>query len=132
MSLDFEELEEAIQHLQSASERMDRQKEKAERKLRKLLRKRKWRRWMMRSCCEDSEEDEARLLHGFSRGHRRGKKWRRAVRRVRAVNQKLVAFERGFMNEDGIKGREWHRNLAFAPGKYLGVSNLSVSFFFFC
>ncbi|KAH9948355.1 Zn-dependent exopeptidase [Amylocystis lapponica] len=43
-----------------------------------------------------------------------------AVRRVRAVNRKLVAFERGLIHGDGIKDREWYRHLGVAPGKWLG------------
>ena len=48
------------------------------------------------------------------------KKFRKAAERVRAVNQKLKAFERGFIHEEGIKDREWYRNLDVAPGKWLG------------
>ncbi len=48
------------------------------------------------------------------------KKFKKAVKRVRDVNQKLKAFERGFIHEDGIKDREWYRNLDVAPGKWLG------------
>ncbi|KAI0832592.1 Zn-dependent exopeptidase [Trametes gibbosa] len=48
------------------------------------------------------------------------KKFRKAAQRVRAVNQKLKAFERGFIHEEGIKDREWYRNLDIAPGKWLG------------
>lgn len=44
------------------------------------------------------------------------RKFIRAVERVRAVNQKLVAYERGFISEDGIKDREWYKHLAVAPG----------------
>ncbi|KAG2152653.1 Zn-dependent exopeptidase [Suillus bovinus] len=44
----------------------------------------------------------------------------RAAKRVRAANQKLMAFERGFLSEDGIKDREWYRHLGVAPGKHLG------------
>ncbi|KAI0053738.1 Zn-dependent exopeptidase [Auriscalpium vulgare] len=44
----------------------------------------------------------------------------RAFKAVRKVNQKLVAFERGFIHEDGIKDREWYRHLGVAPGKWLG------------
>lgn len=46
----------------------------------------------------------------------------RAAKRVRAVNQKLMAFERGFLSEDGIKDREWYRHLGVAPGKHLGYA----------
>lgn len=44
----------------------------------------------------------------------------RAAKRVRVANQKLVAFERGFLSEDGIKNREWYKHLGVAPGKHLG------------
>jgi N-acetylated-alpha-linked acidic dipeptidase len=44
----------------------------------------------------------------------------KAVKRVRAVNQKLAAFERGFISKDGIPEREWYRHLGVAPGKWLG------------
>ncbi|CCM04880.1 uncharacterized protein FIBRA_07074 [Fibroporia radiculosa] len=44
----------------------------------------------------------------------------RAVKRVRAANKKLVAFERGFIHPDGIRDREWYRHLGVAPGKWLG------------
>ncbi|THH03312.1 hypothetical protein EW145_g6362 [Phellinidium pouzarii] len=43
-----------------------------------------------------------------------------AVKRVRLANSKLVAFERGFIHEGGIIGREWYRHLCVAPGKWLG------------
>ncbi|KAG1884088.1 Zn-dependent exopeptidase [Suillus subluteus] len=46
----------------------------------------------------------------------------RAAKRVRIANQKLVAFERGFLSEDGIKDREWYRHLGVAPGKHLGYA----------
>ncbi|KAJ7484085.1 Zn-dependent exopeptidase [Mycena galericulata] len=49
-----------------------------------------------------------------------GAKLRKAVRRIRAVNKKLIGFEKGFISEDGIPDREWYRHLAIAPGKWLG------------
>ncbi|EKM59322.1 uncharacterized protein PHACADRAFT_249741 [Phanerochaete carnosa HHB-10118-sp] len=48
------------------------------------------------------------------------KKLKKAVKRVRKANQKLVAFERGFISKDGIKDREWYKHLGVAPGKWLG------------
>ncbi|KAI0747310.1 Zn-dependent exopeptidase [Irpex lacteus] len=48
------------------------------------------------------------------------KKLREAVKRIRAVNAKLVAYERGFISEEGIKDREWYKHLVVAPGKWLG------------
>ncbi|KAJ6539618.1 hypothetical protein B0H19DRAFT_1179844 [Mycena capillaripes] len=45
---------------------------------------------------------------------------RKAVRRIRAVNKKLISFEKGFISKDGIPDREWYKHLAIAPGKWLG------------
>jgi N-acetylated-alpha-linked acidic dipeptidase len=46
----------------------------------------------------------------------------KAVKRVKTINQKLIAFERGFISEEGIPDREWYRHLGVAPGKWLGES----------
>ncbi|KAH8113339.1 Zn-dependent exopeptidase [Phellopilus nigrolimitatus] len=43
-----------------------------------------------------------------------------AAKRVQEANKKLVAFERGFISEEGVKDREWYRHLGVAPGKWLG------------
>ena len=53
------------------------------------------------------------------------KRFRKAVERVRAANKKLASFERGFIHEEGIKDREWYRNLDVAPGKWLGERYVS-------
>ncbi|KAJ6539630.1 hypothetical protein B0H19DRAFT_1179879 [Mycena capillaripes] len=45
---------------------------------------------------------------------------RKAVQRIRAVNMKLIGFEKGFISKDGIPEREWYKHLAIAPGKWLG------------
>ena len=44
----------------------------------------------------------------------------KAAKRVSRANKKLVAFERGFISEEGIKDREWYKHLGVAPGKWLG------------
>ncbi|KAJ3853593.1 Zn-dependent exopeptidase, partial [Lentinula lateritia] len=44
----------------------------------------------------------------------------RAAKRVSRANRKLFLFERGFIDEGGIKDREWYRHLGVAPGKWLG------------
>ncbi|KAE9396298.1 Zn-dependent exopeptidase [Gymnopus androsaceus JB14] len=44
----------------------------------------------------------------------------RAAKRVSRANRKLISFERGFIDEAGIKDREWYRHLGVAPGKWLG------------
>ncbi|KAJ7230606.1 Zn-dependent exopeptidase [Mycena pura] len=47
-------------------------------------------------------------------------KFMKAARRVTKANKKLAAFERGFIDEAGIKGREWYRHKVVAPGRWLG------------
>jgi N-acetylated-alpha-linked acidic dipeptidase len=82
---------------------------------------------------EQRERKEGRLGYGYelvryrtdlsliSTLHRYpSRRFIKAVKRVRAVNQKLVAFERGFISEGGIPEREWYRHLGVAPGKWLG------------
>lgn len=44
-----------------------------------------------------------------------------AAKRVGEVNQKLIAFERGFISTEGIRDREWYKHLGVAPGKWLGM-----------
>ncbi|KAG8926201.1 hypothetical protein FRC01_009216 [Tulasnella sp. 417] len=44
----------------------------------------------------------------------------KAAQAVIAINKKLSSFERGFINPEGIKDREWYRNLVVAPGKWTG------------
>ncbi|KAG6873768.1 hypothetical protein C0995_011587 [Termitomyces sp. Mi166 len=48
------------------------------------------------------------------------KKLIKAAKRVVKVNKKIIAFERGFISEGGIKDREWYKHLGVAPGKWLG------------
>ena len=52
--------------------------------------------------------------------HSHWKKLIKAAKHVHNVNKKLIAFEQGFISEDGIKDREWYRHLGVAPGKWLG------------
>lgn len=48
------------------------------------------------------------------------RKFIEAARRLGRANKKLIAFERGFISEVGIKDREWYKHLGVAPGKWLG------------
>ncbi len=65
--------------------------------------------------------EEAIALHKHKHQKRfPHKKFKKAAKRVREVNTKLKLFERGFIHEDGIRDREWYRNLDVAPGKWLG------------
>ncbi|KAG1854106.1 Zn-dependent exopeptidase [Suillus tomentosus] len=74
--------------------------------------------WM--SSMTESSFSEAHICE--SRGKGPLSDFIQAAKRVRAANQKLMAFERGFISEDGIKDREWYRHLGVAPGKHLGYA----------
>ncbi|KAG7095262.1 hypothetical protein E1B28_006035 [Marasmius oreades] len=72
-----------------------------------------------------NHEQGVDLGHGCGHRHPHWPGWliRRlihAVKRVRAVNQKLIAFERGFISEEGLPGRAWYKHLGVAPGLWLG------------
>ncbi|KAI4526580.1 Zn-dependent exopeptidase [Schizophyllum commune Loenen D] len=44
----------------------------------------------------------------------------KVLKEIRAVNSKLLAFERGFISPYGLKDREWYQHLLVAPGKWTG------------
>jgi N-acetylated-alpha-linked acidic dipeptidase len=71
-----------------------------------------------------NETDEDELLPPWL--PRPIKKFIEAARRLGRSNKKLIAFERGFISEDGIKEREWYKHLGVAPGKWLGKSSTFV------
>lgn len=50
----------------------------------------------------------------------------KAAQVVLAINAKLSSFERGFISEEGIKEREWYRNLIVAPGKWTGMQTIPL------
>lgn len=72
------------------------------------------------------EQQEKRACNMDDKRKRLHKKLLKAVKRVRAANKKLVAFERGLISEEGIKDREWYKHLGVAPGKWLGAYCRSV------
>ncbi|KAJ1300407.1 hypothetical protein OPQ81_005227 [Rhizoctonia solani] len=42
------------------------------------------------------------------------------IKDTHSVNKRLSNFERGFISQDGLPGREWYRHLIVAPGKWIG------------
>lgn len=80
--------------------------------------------WAAVSAGDDEVLEALQREHGHGKKGRHGgalKEFIRAAMRVRKANQKLIAFERGFIDEAGIKDREWYRHLGVAPGKWLGT-----------
>ncbi|CDO73739.1 hypothetical protein BN946_scf185015.g67 [Trametes cinnabarina] len=104
--------------------RAGRREEEAERKFKELLHKIP--RWYVSVLgSEDSSrlpEWLRRLLEVVYGPLPKGpvRRFIKAAQRVQRANAKLVAFERGFISEEGIEGREWYRHLGVAPGKWLG------------
>lgn len=62
----------------------------------------------------DREIESIRRTYSGERGHCKKKQWKELRKRVWKVNEKLRGFENGFIDEKGIKGREWYRNLVVA------------------
>jgi N-acetylated-alpha-linked acidic dipeptidase len=143
-------LREAIAKLQDASFKLDEEKAAAEEAFHKALKKigrlrnprvvRRVIRWIKEHLgigaqeVQDLRFDALQWMSsvtessfsetGAYKSHGKGplRDFIQAVKRVRVANQKLVAFERGFLSEGGIKDREWYRHLAVAPGKHLGYA----------
>ncbi|KZO93188.1 Zn-dependent exopeptidase [Calocera viscosa TUFC12733] len=44
----------------------------------------------------------------------------RAAKRVRKINKQLMGFERAFISPQGLRHREWYKNVLVAPGIWLG------------
>lgn len=115
LSVDFSSLRKSIDKVQAASLKLDSEKAIAEKNFRDLLDKLPkgtgdkgilgWIKW---------------LVHRPKFPYR---EWLKAMKRVQKANDKLVAFEKGFISQEGIKDREWYRHLGVAPGKWLGQSN---------
>ncbi|KAI8969813.1 hypothetical protein BDB01DRAFT_731867 [Pilobolus umbonatus] len=47
-------------------------------------------------------------------------KW---MKRVEKMNARLTEFERGFLDPDGIRDREWFKHVIYAPGLWTGYSS---------
>ncbi|KAI8331967.1 hypothetical protein EDC96DRAFT_451662 [Choanephora cucurbitarum] len=71
---------------------------------------------------ESLKQIQIKLKHfidGTDADQKLSSKW---AKRVEKMNQRLTMFERGFIDEDGVKGREWYKHLVYAPGLWTGYS----------
>ncbi|EIM89795.1 Zn-dependent exopeptidase [Stereum hirsutum FP-91666 SS1] len=76
-----------------------------------------------RSCAKDMHAGGAMLKdHTYMHMRVPGRKFAKAAREVQKINHKLASFERGFIVEDGLVGREWYKNIAIAPAKLDGYA----------
>lgn len=46
---------------------------------------------------------------------------KRLMRKLRSINLRKMAFERGFIAKEGLPRRQWYKHLGVAPGENLGV-----------
>ncbi|TBU36364.1 hypothetical protein BD309DRAFT_878495, partial [Dichomitus squalens] len=49
------------------------------------------------------------------------RKFFKAMERVQTANAKLIAFEHGFISEEGVEDRKWYTHLGVALGKWQGT-----------
>ncbi|KAK2466075.1 hypothetical protein APHAL10511_001717 [Amanita phalloides] len=135
-------LRKSITKLQNVSIKLDKEKSKAEKRFRKLLRKisrhghhcHKFYCWIgkllgldlghftaLEARAMSWEDAFDRLWDEFDDNNDNAwSKLVRAAKHVHSLNKKLIAFERGFISEGGIKDREWYKHLGVAPGRWLG------------
>ncbi|KAI0638366.1 Zn-dependent exopeptidase [Trametes polyzona] len=113
LSPDFARLHEAMDHVKLGSDVLDRYKRDAEESLDRTLREQPCYNRRGASCWLAKLLD--RLLGSPKRRRLFWATWH-----VRQANERLMRFERGFISEDGLEGREWYRHLGVAPGKWLG------------
>ncbi|RCI05118.1 hypothetical protein CU098_010920 [Rhizopus stolonifer] len=45
------------------------------------------------------------------------------LKRINQANNRLTFFERGFIDQEGLKGREWFKHVVYAPGLWTGYSS---------
>ncbi|EJT97553.1 Zn-dependent exopeptidase [Dacryopinax primogenitus] len=116
---DFSALRESISSLQTASVALDNEKVTAESELLKELKKLKHR---PHACLAKLGNFLKRLLgmHPEPAQVRVPKALLKAVKRVRRVNKQLSSFERAFISPEGLRHREWYKNVLVAPGLWLG------------
>ncbi|KAI7884133.1 uncharacterized protein EV154DRAFT_428000 [Mucor mucedo] len=58
-------------------------------------------------------------LRHFQGEQQMSAKW---AKRVEKMNARLMGFERGFLDEEGITGRTWFKHVVYAPGLWTGYS----------
>jgi hypothetical protein len=71
---------------------------------------------------EESLVQIQQKLKHFNNGDDDQKMSEKWAKRVEKINDRLTAFERGFIDPEGIKGREWYKHVVYAPGLWTGYS----------
>ncbi|RCH90260.1 hypothetical protein CU098_009333 [Rhizopus stolonifer] len=61
-----------------------------------------------------------RFVDGENGDQKLSAKW---SKRVEKMNERLTTFERGLIDGEGIKGREWYKHVVYAPGLWTGYTS---------
>ncbi|CCO37442.1 hypothetical protein BN14_11598 [Rhizoctonia solani AG-1 IB] len=111
---DVTPLRNAIKEVQAASKNLDRYKSETTAKLNEYIDR-----------SEENNHQGARraLYQAFDSSDHKGTLapgLAKLISDTRLINEKLSNFERGFISEAGLPGREWYRHMIVAPGKLVG------------
>ncbi|KAK0564707.1 Vacuolar protein sorting-associated protein 70 [Tilletia horrida] len=122
-AVDFHPLQKAVDKVQRAARKWENDKHRAEKKLGHLFRhhgreqehlaRKEAKKKSGKPCGQLHKHHEAGSLGFFD-------KIKEVYRLVRSVNKRAQSFERGFISEEGLVGREWYKHLGVAPGRWLG------------
>lgn len=124
MTVDLAPLRSTVEALQLVSLELDDAKAKAEARLRKLIRK--WekrvarRHWISSKWCQiknlfgdagacDDEGIDIGVRMTMTMRAKHARMLMKAAEDVKRINKKLAGFERGFIVEEGLGGREWYK-----------------------
>ncbi|KDN35445.1 hypothetical protein RSAG8_11583, partial [Rhizoctonia solani AG-8 WAC10335] len=111
---DITQLRDAIKKVQEASKNLDLHKAQVHGRLHDYINR-----------TRDSNKQDARALvqqalGSFSSERSGTAELKELLGEIRSINKKLFNFERGFISEAGLPGREWYRHMIVAPGKWIG------------
>ncbi|GJJ12915.1 hypothetical protein Clacol_007162 [Clathrus columnatus] len=139
IAVDLSPLNEAISNLYDATKELEKGKEDAKKALFKSLKRWHRRRHLCRviwdrlcrlvkpwfGCDNDDKQEievnvEEMASYVFESGHGVPHDVKKAIKRIRKINSKLLSFESGFISEEGLPGRTWYKHFGVAPGKRLG------------
>ncbi|KAF8712200.1 Zn-dependent exopeptidase, partial [Rhizoctonia solani] len=112
--LDISQLRKAIKEVQAASKNLDRDKAQVTIRLKEYFNR----------VGESGGQNARTILQGafswLDRKEVANSGLAQLMIDVSSINKKLANFERGFISEAGLSGREWYRHLIVAPGKWIG------------
>jgi N-acetylated-alpha-linked acidic dipeptidase len=72
----------------------------------------------------DKFADEAEKLHKRRVDLEKNEPNSESAERLRRINDALMQAERAFIDERGLRGRNWYRHQVYAPGFYTGYAAL--------